>query len=350
MAPNEAVYHHLIPQTYMKPWCFNAKSIWVYDKTAQISEVRNIENICGINYFHSIRAGSLHASEKSLSKIWGFLLDYHISLNGETLSSAEMLNRHYNDFDEWEILYPKGAKVNKADRNSIKQRIQQTKDNDIEEQWSFQFENAWAALSETLYTVLSDIKLKKPVSLTTKAASDLMRYVIMFDWRGFKGNEQLNEALSAIDAIFPTPLSSIGIPMEDRTHPMYKTAMDEIRHNYLIHAFEQFLENDGVMYEHQRLHEENLTFLFLFAADGTSFLTSDNPSFTFLNKAGYREQFLAVLPKLAISLAKKDPDNPYSYKIIELSKDETDEYNYQIFAYAERVVLDTNEIDPTAYL
>jgi hypothetical protein len=201
------------------------------------------------------------------------------------------------------------------------------------------FEDGWRQLSSSLYEKLKKIKQKESTSLTIEVASDLMRYIVMFDWRGFKGNIQFNEVMNATNNLLC--LSAIDIPEAERTNPQYKTALDEIRHNSLIRIFAQFLDRSGPMYEQQRIYEENLTFQFLFAANDVDFITSDNPCFSFTNKDGYLEVFFVVLPSLAISLAKKDPANPHSCKIIELDKVETAAYNYQIFEHAEQMVLST---------
>lgn len=347
MGTDREKYHHLIPQTYMKPWCFTGESIWAYDKTSYTCEVRNIENICGINYFHSIRAGSLYTNDRYLSAIWGSLSNYHISLNGELLDSAEKMNRNYLDFDRWEILYPNNVKVSKRNRNCIKAKIEQIKINDIEKEWSIQFENGWEQMARNLYQVLVDIRENKPICLTTETAAMLMHYIVMFDWRGYCSNDQFNEVLRFVDNIFP--FSELEIPEEDRTHPLDRTALDEMRHNLLVKIFDEFLNDKGVMYKQQQIYEEKLSFVFLLAAKGQHFITSDNPCFTFMNRDHYKEPFFVILPQLAVSLVLKDPNEPYCYKIYELTDNDMDEYNSQIFSYAERLVLSSEKISPSAY-
>lgn len=140
LSKSEPIYHHLIPQTYMKPWCFNEFSIWTYNKTNQISKISNIGNICGIKYFHSIRAGSLYTNEISLNRIWSVLLNYRVLLGSDILDTPLKMNNSYSEFDNWEIYYPNtNFRVKRADRNRLKQKIHQTKYNNIEEQWSVQF-------------------------------------------------------------------------------------------------------------------------------------------------------------------------------------------------------------------
>lgn len=344
---SDAIYHHLIPQTYMKPWCFSEKTVWVYDKSSQEWQERNIEKICGIKYYHSIRAGSIYTTPKALNEIWGFLMPYHISLNGTPLDTLEKLNEKYLSFDSWEICYPKGARVNRADRNRIKSTIEQAKFNDIEEQWSIQFESGWADLIADINQALIDIRGKKPIALTEKAALALMRYFVMFNWRGFGGNEQFNEVLRAIDGIIE--LSSVSIPETERQLSSCGTALDEMRHNLLIKQFDEFQVGKGLLFKYQEFLQKNCTFVFHLAPKGCNFITSDNPCFSFTRADGLIEPFLVALPQLAFSLVKKDPNSPYSYTIRELSEGELHEYNAQIFNHAVNLTLNNCQIDISAF-
>lgn len=171
----------------------------------------------------------------------------------------------------------------------------------------------------------------------------------MFDWRGFTGNTQLNKTLNLIDKeIFP--FSEIEIPQEHRKLSLYTTALEEIRHNYIIKSFDEFLAGEGVMQTQLQAYEEHLSFVFLLAQGNEQFITSDNPSFTFKNKDGHDEPILIALPRLAVSLAKKDPDAPLSYRIIELNDTQVAEYNSQVFTYAKTLVLSDKEIDVGIYM
>ena len=83
------------------------------------------------------------------------------------------------------------------------------------------------------------------------------------------------------------------------------------------------------MFKEYQIYCQSLTFIFLFS-DNKKFITSDNPCFTFINNDGLKEPIFAVLPNLLISLAKKDPDEPNSYKIATLTDEQVDEYNLAI--------------------
>lgn len=268
---------------------------------------------------------------------------YHISYNGTQLDTKEKLNTNYWDFDNWEIYYPKGAIVNRAHRNEIKAKVQQTKVNDIEKQWSVLFENGWNNVRDTINHALIDIHNKKSVALTTYASSELMKYFVMFDWRRIAGNDLFNDAFERLDNILA--LSSIEIPEEERIHSTHTTAKDKFRHEILKSTFEKFQNNCGVMYTQWEEYKKRFTFLFWLAPQNQNFITSDNPCFYFKNKDGEVEPFFVIHPNLAMSLAKKDENAPNSYKIKELSETELQEYNSVIFEYADNLVLNKVSFD-----
>ena len=345
---SEAIYHHLIPQTYMKPWCFSGQTLWAYNKAKNEWKERNIENICGINYFHSIRANSLYVTSVALAEIWGFLDAYHISLDGVPLDTHEKLHTAYPSFDNWEILYPSGSRVNKAQRNVIKETIKQAKYNEIEEQWSIQFENGWANLIAEISQAIADIRGKKPVMLTSRASSELMKYLVMFDWRSFSGNKQFNDAFQWIDSIFP--FSSSVVPKQERVLATYDNALENMKHELLVKEFDDFQSGRGVMFTQLKAWEKHCTIMFLLPPKGSNFITSDNPCFTFVDKNGCKEPFFVALPQLAIVLIQKDPHVPNSYFIRELTESELVEYNTQVFNFADNLVLNNTQFDVRQYL
>ncbi|MHB8132465.1 MAG: DUF4238 domain-containing protein [Mobilitalea sp.] len=180
----DAKYHHLIPRTYMKPWCFKNKSIYVYDKKTGCINTHNIDNFCGVDYYHSIKAGSLYTSPQALEYLYGFLKDYKIEYNGQLIETLQEKNQSFNNFNQWIIRYPNNKIVNKKDRNVLNQRIKQNIYNEIEQQWNQQYENNWKTIIDTVSDKLVRIKSGENLFLTSDDADTLMRYIIMFDWRG----------------------------------------------------------------------------------------------------------------------------------------------------------------------
>lgn len=344
---SDAIQHHLIPQTYMEPWCFSGNTIWTFNKDTGEWKDRNIEKICRIKFFHSIRANSTYVTAEALREIWAHLDNYQIFLDGEPLDTYEKRHLAYHSFDNWEILNPDGSRVKKSKRNYIKTQLQDARDNSIEEQWNIQFENGWLDIITVIRQALGDIQEGKPIMLTSRAASELMKYIVMFDWRGFSGNKELNEAFAWLDSLLP--FSEADIPQAERVLPMCDNALIDARHNFLLKQFDEFQTGRGVMYRQQKVWEERYTFIFLIPPQGHSFISSDNPCFRYMDSNGYTEPFFVALPQLAIILARKDPNAPNAYAIRELTESELAECNSQIYFHANTLVLNNAPFDTSIY-
>lgn len=340
---SNSVYHHLIPQTYMKSWCFNSKTIWAYNKQTAEWKDCNIEKICGINYYHSIRVKNLYVTPESLNKIFGILKPYRIFLGDNLLDTPKKMHKEYSQFDNWKIVYPNGVIISKKKKNDIKTKIEQAKFNEIEEQWNIQFENGWTKLIKEIQDNLLRIRRKEPIQLTTHAFSELIRYFVMFEWRGFSGSSNFSDAFAYIDSILP--FSSAEIPEEDRILDGCNNVLEEMKHNLLIKQFNLFQSQKGVIQTYQENLEKNFTIAFLISPDNYNFITSDSPCFKFKNKDGAIEPFFVALPNLAIVLTKKDPDSPQRYYILELSQLEVDEYNKAIYNNAVNLILNNKTFD-----
>lgn len=336
---SEAIYHHRIPQTYMKPWCFSNNSIWTFDKEKNVSKQHNIENILGRDRYHSIRAGSLYTTQESLEKIFGFLKNYSISFEGKKLSSLDELNTHFFDFEQWEMWYPNGKVVNKRDRNIIKQRLISTVDNSIEINWNIHLENDWSNIINILQETLKKIQKKESVFLTIEDAELIMKYLVMFEWRGLKGKDVVNDIFKTIEDAFDGVDEKI--PFSKRINFYDDTAIEELKHGFLLREFDSFIKGRGSMYKDFEIQRDNLTFLF-WVSDKDLLITSDNPCFSFDNESGIKEKIFVALPNLLITLVKKEPKSPHSYRIMELTSEWADYYNKVIFDNA-NLVLSKNE-------
>ncbi len=204
MAEQVSKYHHKVPQTYLKSWCFSSDSIHTYDKYLSKIEDRNISNILGENYFYSIYAGSLFTTDKSLEKIFGFLKNFSISIDGNVLTSLRELNEKFEEYDNWEMYYPNGKIVPQKARNRIKQQLLSTTDDTLEKRWSQEFENDWGRIAGNLYSRLARILTKDPNEhLTYDEFLLLIRYYIMYDWRGEEGNATLNDFMNWLKESVP---------------------------------------------------------------------------------------------------------------------------------------------------
>lgn len=340
-------YHHLVPKTYLKSWCHNKKTIWYYSKDDCKWDESNIDKICGIDFYHSIMPGSIYTTPNALQEIWSFLSPYHISYNGQPLDTFEKMNALYDFFDEWEILYPNGKPINKKTLNKIKHTLSQAKHNNIEKQWSVQFENDWNDLVAKLEKYVADYKNGVVKTLDSVILSELMRYSIMFEWRGSVGDESLNIELQRLDEM--VELSTIDIPECDRVHPEDKTAFDAIKHEYRLKAFDDFQQDKGIMYMKKCFYEKNFSFTILQTSGNDFFITSDNPCFNIIHTNNTIEPFLVINPQLALTLTKIDNLAP-STPVITIDSKEVNKYNQEIYQSSQAIIMSLQSFDITKIL
>lgn len=340
--------HHVVPQTYMKKWCYSGDSVFTYDKDKRVSESRNIDSILWEPYFHAIKAGSLYTTKTALNNIFGFLDMYTIKYNGEELITHKRQNECYQYFEEWEILNADGTAVTQKQRNIIKHQLDNSVDNTIEERWSKELENGWPEVSDHLYSKLHAISVKDPDAyLTYDDYEKLIRYFIMFDWRGESGNATLNELMEFFDGLFPLPEDDKKIPYKERVYKSDKTVIDEIKHASMLHFYDQFLDNRDGMKKIYDAFINNLTFCFMLNKN-SDYVTSDNPAYEFINENGQKEMYFIATPKVVIALLKKDPEKPGAYIIQKLSPPEVEEINKKTYDHG-TMIISKKPINENAY-
>lgn len=232
-----AKIQHLIPQTYMRPWCYSGDSVWTIDKKDNAYQIRtrNIEKINTVNFHYDIKAGDLYTTAQSLKYIFGFLDDYEIYFEGTKLDHNTM-NRNYYNIERWDILKPDGKPTNKKERNLIKDTLQKARYTFIETEWSKQYENSWSTFILEIERKVVSMKAGGKDQLTSFDMEMLMKYLIMFDWRSKIGNSILDEIFDFFCGVFPE-FRITAIPRDDRVHQEDQTIIDEIRNAYRRKAY-----------------------------------------------------------------------------------------------------------------
>lgn len=335
-----AKYHHKIPQTYLKPWCHNTQSIWVYQDGKK--QERNIEKVFGENYYHAIKAGSLYTNSRALKYIFGFLWKYIIMYDGKIIWGKEKLNQKFYDFDNWDIRTWMGRTLTRKEKNEIKAKLSQTVYNKIEEEWCRQYENDWAKLILEIDDVLKRFQSGESITLTTNARETILKYFVMFDWRGEHGNQDVN---SLFDKLFEG-IPEIKIPRTERVYAGDETLVNEQKHALYIRMFDQFLHGTGAMYEEYLAYSKRCTLLFWVAPKGT-FITSNNPCYRFTNELGQVMPTFIALPSLAMTIVRKDDDEPNGYRVVSLNNRQVDYFNWQTMSQSSRIILKDGNIIPS---
>ncbi|AAK81455.1 hypothetical protein BJV85_000371 [Clostridium acetobutylicum] len=142
-------YHHLIPRTYLKAWCYNKDSIYVFDTKNRIFEGKNIKKNFGITQFHSIVAGMPICEEEDLKKIYKCLDGYEIYYEGRLLTNLMEYNKYYCKFAEW-VIKSNNIDISRKNKNILRAKIDKVKILDIEQLWSEKYEDKWNIVRENI--------------------------------------------------------------------------------------------------------------------------------------------------------------------------------------------------------
>ena len=325
--------HHLIPQTYLRSWCFSGESIYCFNKNELFDPIiKNIANNFGQNNYHSIRAGMACCTDEDLAEIFKSLLGFRIKFDDKDLNTLQEYNRYYYDFNNWEIFYPKGAKVSRAEVNRIKADIERNKVLDIEEMWNMKYENGWNTL---LQMIEQRIKDATGTEIDEFYKGRLMKFIVSLDWRSLISNESLNETFDFINTLID--LKSIDIPFDERNVRGNETAYDEVKHNYLLKQFALFLEDRGIMYDAAKGYIKYLTIKFIVCNGESLFITSDNPSFI-SNENGEVRHYMPVTPQILICI-EKDSQHKQKYYIERIKDSEVKRLNLLIAKSADEIII-----------
>ncbi|BAE86368.1 DUF4238 domain-containing protein [Desulfitobacterium hafniense] len=333
---SESKYHHLIPKTYLKSWCFSGMSVYSFNK-AELSKpvVKNLKNNFGENNYHSIKAGMPCCTEEDLIKIFEPLKNTKVVLDGKELESLYEYNRYYYDFENWELFYPENVRVPKAEVNKINDNIENNKVLDIEKLWNVKYENGWNSL---LQFIEQKLKGTADQEIDEFYKGKLMKFIVSLNWRSFISNESLRESFSFINTL--VDLKDIEIPFDERNVKRNKTASDEMKHNYLLKLFRSFLNDEGLMYDIAKGYIKNLTLRLLISSGDIQFITSDNPSF--LYKENDRiHHIMPVTPQILISV-EKDSLHRGKYCVEHIPDDEVERFNLIIINNADEFVISRN--------
>lgn len=321
MGNTQAKYHHLIPQTYMSAWSNQAGTLNVeFLNSPGIIMPRNKENIAGINDFHSIQAGMPFCTQSDTDKIFAVLSNYHVKINGISVTDTLEMNRNYYDFENWIITRNDGTLVSKK---SIKSEIDKIKIKDIEENWSTKYENQWG----NLVTEIENKILNTSNTYIPSFNKDyLMKFFVALNWRGFQSNRQFEETLELLTKDI---LTQIDIPFKERELPCIKTAAEEIRHDLLLKFYRLFLDDKGVIYNWAETAMKHTGFHFLIADGPISFDTSDSPSFVFKRNDGTEQGIMPITPRILLAQGKCT-DKSDVYYISHITNDAVQRYNEAI--------------------
>ena len=343
--PDVAINQHLIPQCYMREWCYNGRdSVWIYDKTslfnAEYPEHSNwtitskkTNKINARKHYHDTKAGCFYMPEEALTELFGFLLAYSVSFNGISLDTVEKMNEQYSNFPRWEIRSADGSEIEQTDLQKIEKYLESSRYTYIETQWSRKYENTWRQDITLLENKVRALKASsgngpsRAPNITEGDLKKVLEYVVIYDWRSPNGNWVLSEALNTLGNIVPE-VWNLPIPPQSSSSQLHtedKTFGDQLRHELLLKYFDDFLRNDsGPIRDHIDLTTKTLTVCFCLTDSAHPFITSDKPAYRYMRPDGLQEYILIARPTFLIRLGR---GNKSEFMVHKLSHDEVNAYN-----------------------
>lgn len=341
--PDVAVNQHLVPQCYMREWSYNnGNSVWVYNKDEHFNEKspensnwtigsKKTRNINSVNNFHDLKAGSPYLPEDALIEIFGFLSDFTISVDGTQLDTLRKMNQFYYQFSEWKIIGQDGLVIGENDRHKIEVYLRDTRYTYIETQWARTYENDWRSFISDIEQKVRSLKDSVQSGATgpqiqgkiTQAdIKQIMKYLLIYDWRTFDGYESFNEAFSIV---YNTAYQALISEETDWFNLEYDTVMADLKHNIRLKCFIDFLKNDeGIIKKNVDMYFENMEICFLLTDSSYPFITSNTPSYILTRNDNMKEHILVARPTMLITLGRGDKNQ---FIVSKLSHSEVDIYN-----------------------
>jgi hypothetical protein len=321
---SEPKYHHRIPRTYLRAWCYSNDSIYVMDKRTQKKDIKNINNNFGQTQFHSIIAGMPICEHKDLVRIFEALAGYEVFHDGKKLISLTEYNNHYYDFGNW-VIKKDGKRISKKQKNIIFDKISKVKINEIETLWAKKYENRWPYMREIIEQQVIETNLNV---LDEFYKGLIMKFVVAFNWRGFYGNDSFKSTYKWISDA--TGMDEIDIPLKERQKKYLKTVSEEFEHLLTLKKYREFLNDKGIIYDVAKNYIRLAGIKFYVAVGKEKFITTDNPSFIKKTPEGLYVHIMPVSPRVLISVGKNSGKDR-TYIVQRISDKTVSMINKQIF-------------------
>lgn len=333
---------HLIPRCYMKPWYIGgSESVWVYDKKIKYksnsnsdwtTERKKSEKIMALNGFHDIKAGSLYMPAEAEHEIFDDVLQFNAVCNGKQLKTASDWNLSYVFFDQWSIKDSNGVAFTAEEKIKLKKYLEKTRWVYLETEWCRAYESQW---NNFINQIECKMKAQTPgirkigednQSITHDEFKKLIKYSVVFDWRSVAGNAIFNEIEHIFDRLIP--LNTVCIPEGQRIYEEDITVGDEIRHNLILSAYVDYLQNDAGWMKIIEDHcVSNCTLSIWLTDSAHPFITSDNPSFSKRNENGKLVNYFVALPTMLVSYGV---GNPAEYTVTLANENQVMNFNKMI--------------------
>lgn len=327
-----AIYHHLVPQTYMRSWKHGKSSIYFVKKGEDnLGESKSTKKIGGMDNYHSIQAGSLNATKLEYDRFFKVILDsYTAKVENRVLYSSEEMNNRFYDFDNWVIIDKAGKEISETQKINIENEIKSNYDKTIEEKWNILYEANWNNIKSSIVKTVSD--KANSIIFPDIMRNELIKFMVSLEWRTKPYHPVFQESWARVkENSVSSLLETTSIPEEDRSFPFITTLEEEFTHYYLLNQFKKLFEGKGNIMKEIDILTKNAYIEFLIAPKDKEFLTSDNPVCRFYNQDKKLEYIFPVCPNIACRvLNAKDNQLEDKYSILHINKKKMIEYNNKL--------------------
>ncbi|MFC5651388.1 DUF4238 domain-containing protein [Paenibacillus solisilvae] len=316
-----ALYHHLTPRVYMKPWYHKENFLYVVKKGVDDlgTAVNTKKKFAGIDDYHTIRAGYLVATEEECAVFFSPLKDFKVYIEGDCIEDNKFMNAHFNDYKNWTIRYKNGNIVSPELKEELRAKILGHQKKDIEVNWNLKYEKYWHSIRDTILKTLENNTTAETIPAINREM--LIRFFVSLKWRSLPYPRVI---LEITDEIYAS-CKNIPIPNSERLLPFLETAYDELMHNHILSLFRKYLNETGAIWNEARFYIDNSTIELLIAPSDSEFISSDNSVCSFFTNPEGRTEFIFPLtPNVLCAIRKGLTDK---YLINRLTKNGVTWYN-----------------------
>lgn len=156
---SKTIKQHFVPQCYLRQWSKDKKTIFINDCINHVSYKRKIENIFYLDKLYALGLSNINLIENK-AELFDCCKEYTIVYNGKTLTSND-LDTIIRNFDSL-IIKKNNVNISKKERLDLKEKIENSFSNEIEEDYS-KFESVYnkKLFDKDFYDYFNNLSLDK---------------------------------------------------------------------------------------------------------------------------------------------------------------------------------------------
>jgi len=316
------VRQHYVPQCYLKKWLNkNEKMLLCQKNDIFNNEYVGKESILYENNYYTLTIKDCYLLTDDDAKIiFSCLENCKIFYDGEPLDTYGKLVYNFDRYEEWEICR-NGTLMSEKRKNGYRINIESKRILRLEDFLSECIENSWERFVDEIVAKMMNSKL----SITREFHKyDILEFALILKWRFKTGYSSIKEILDLV--------------IEDIFNPKsfdYQNEITTLRRDMFlqqINRYAQYKNDCGkeCIISKEIEYTRNLQFVFLIAQKG-SFITSDNPYFTYIDSGKYDKNYNGIYfpmtPEVLLFMCNNSDEKNKKYMIRDLNINEVDKIN-----------------------